>query len=123
MTNFNSVYDVFLANVTDDMYMELTKQDTEQLLQDLLISAIPWFEFPRQSLDYDVSAESFVNDLTTEEINILATYMVMLWIQQQLASVENTRMKYSGSDFKFTSQANHMAKLQAMEKEFERKII
>ena len=29
---------------------------------------------------------------------------------QQLASVENTRMKYSGSDFKFTSQANHMAK-------------
>ena len=121
MTNFNSVYDVFLANVTDDMYMELTKQDTEQLLQDLLISAIPWFEFPRQSLDYDVSAESFVNDLTTEEINILATYMVMLWIQQQLASVENTRMKYSGSDFKFTSQANHMAKLQAMEKEFERK--
>ena len=121
MTNFNSIYDVFLANVTDDMYMELTKQDTEQLLQDLLISAIPWFEFPRQSLDYDVSAGSFVNDLTTEEINILATYMVMLWIQQQLASVENTRMKYSGSDFKFTSQANHMAKLQAMEKEFERK--
>ena len=103
MTNFNSVYDVFLANVTDDMYMELTKQDTEQLLQDLLISAVPWFEFPRQSLDYDVSAESFVNDLTTEEINILATYMVMLWIQQQLASVENTRMKYSGSDFKMTS--------------------
>lgn len=121
MTKFNSVYDVFLANVTDDMYMELTKQDTEQLLQELLISAIPWFEFPRQSLEYDDCSQAFVNDLTLEEINILATYMIMLWIQQQLASVENTRMKYSGSDFKFTSQANHMAKLQAMEKEYERK--
>ena len=30
-------------------------------------------------------------------------------------------MKYSGSDFKFTSQANHMAKLQSLKKEYERK--
>ena len=51
---------------------------------------------------------SFTNTLTAEEINILATYMVVEWLGQQLASVENTRMKYSGSDFKFTSQANHM---------------
>ena len=29
-------------------------------------------------------------------------------------------MKYSGSDFKFTSQANHMAKLQSMKREYER---
>lgn len=121
MTSFENIYNVFLANITDDMYMELTPQDTEKLLQELLISAIPWFEFPRQAMDYDLSTESFSSDLTLEEINILATYMVMLWIQQQLASVENTRMKYSGSDFKFTSQANHMAKLQAMEKEYERK--
>ena len=37
--------------------------------------------------------------------------MVVEWLGQQLASTENTRLKYSGSDFKFTSQANHMAKL------------
>ena len=41
--------------------------------------------------------------LTQEEINILATYMIVEWLGQQLASVENTRMKYSGSDFKMTS--------------------
>ena len=29
-------------------------------------------------------------------------------------------MKYSGSDFKFTSQANHMSKLLAAKKEYER---
>lgn len=121
MTAFNSIYDIFLAGITDDQYMELTKQDTEALLQELLISAIPWFEFPRQDLSYDLEQESFLSDLTLEEKQIIATYMTMLWIQQQLASVENTRMKYSGSDFKFTSQANHMAKLQAMEKEYERK--
>ena len=46
------------------------------------------------------------NILTQEEINILSLYMVVEWLGQQLATTENTRLKYSGSDFKFTSQAN-----------------
>jgi hypothetical protein len=46
--------------------------------------------------------------------------MIVEWIGQQLASVENVRMKYSGSDFKFTSQANHMQKLLQMKKDYER---
>ena len=29
-------------------------------------------------------------------------------------------MKYSGSDFKFTSQANHMAKILTLKKDYER---
>jgi hypothetical protein len=46
--------------------------------------------------------------------------MVVEWLGQQIASVENTRMKYSGSDFKFTSQANHIQKLIQLKKEYER---
>ena len=46
--------------------------------------------------------------------------MIKEWIGQQLASVENTRMKYSGSDFKFTSQANHMAKILTVKQDYER---
>lgn len=33
------------------------------------------------------------------------------WVQRQVTSIENTRMKYSGPDFKMTSQANHLQKL------------
>jgi hypothetical protein len=33
------------------------------------------------------------------------------WVQRQVASIENTRMKYTSADFKMTSQANHLAKL------------
>nr|DAG21586.1 MAG TPA: hypothetical protein [Caudoviricetes sp.] len=29
--------------------------------------------------------------------------MMCGWVQRQVTSIENTRMKYSGSDFKFTS--------------------
>lgn len=144
-TPFSYVYDSFLSKITDDMYMELDESDTYKLLENLLISAIPQFEFPRQDLSqYETSCYTdeitycgvesdnklvtgwllggacFNCVLTPEEINILATYMIVEWLGQQLASVENVRMKYSGSDFKFTSQANHMQKLLALKKDYER---
>lgn len=109
---FSKVYDAFFRKITEDMYMELTKEDTENMVQELLLSALSWFEFPRVDInDYDLAAGCFNVALSLDEINIISTYMVKEWLGQQLASVENTRMKYSGSDFKFTSQANHMAKL------------
>ena len=52
--------------------------------------------------------------LTPEEVNILAIIMKQGWVQRQLTSIENTSMKYSGADFKMTSQANHMAKLKEL---------
>ena len=138
-TSFATIYDSFLARVTSDMYMELTELDTFEMLQELLINAIPRFEFPRVDIfDYEegvltgigtytgVESDnievpatawvggSFNNTLDVEEINILSLYMVVEWLGQQLASTENTRLKYSGSDFKFTSQANHMAKLKTL---------
>ena len=58
-----------------------------------------------------VDRSTFGCDLTEEEINILAILMMCGWVQRQVTSIENTRMKYSGSDFKFTSQANHLSKL------------
>lgn len=128
-TKFSAVYNCFLGKITDDMYMELTPEDTLRDLQSLLMDAIPGFEFPRKNLnDYTISvtAQTDINDtiqylqndnsvfnieLSQEEINILAILMMCGWLQRQVTSIENVRMKYSGSDFKFTSQANHLAKL------------
>jgi hypothetical protein len=120
-TVFSQVYTKFKAKITDDMYMELSPIETDSLLKELLLNALHHFEFPRVDIyNYSENLEQFNIRLTAEEQNIIATYMVVEWLSQQLASVENTRMKYSGSDFKFTSQANHMAKLQSMKKEYER---
>ena len=144
-TPFSIIYDNFLSKITDDMYMELTELDTFRMLEELLKAAMHKFEFPR--FDITDFEESYIDDvdtyegvesndeeviatiygggyfnsvLTLEEINILSTYMIVEWLGQQLASVENTRMKYSGSDFKFTSQANHMSKLLTLKKDYER---
>lgn len=147
-TQFTTVYNRFLSKITDDMYMELTPEDTIKDLQKLLINVIPGFEFPRKNLNNytllidkipqsELTEEDFVIgiiwgelpednmtpsyvlveksyfevELTTEEINILAILMMEAWVQRQVTSIENTRMKYSGSDFKMTSQANHLSKL------------
>jgi len=54
MTSFSIVYDSFLSKITDDMYMELNELDTVRMLQQLLLSAIEKFEFPRVDLnDYE----------------------------------------------------------------------
>lgn len=122
MTTFVNIFDVFLSKITDDMYMEITLEETQNLLLELFQNALPWFEFPRFDLyDYDLSLEEYNIDLTLEEINIITNYMIVEWLGQQLATVELVRMKYSGSDFKFTSQANHMHKLMNLKKEYERK--
>ena len=145
-TLFASVYNRFLGKITDDMYMELTPQDTIKDLQNLLIDAIPGFEFPRKSLEYNIlerpinkdsvniqgflienadgdgyeDASSFTAILSSEEINILAILMMNSWLQRQITTIENIRMKYSGTDFKMTSQANHLAKLLTLLKETQR---
>ena len=104
MTTFDTIYDVFFSKITDDMYMELTEAQTKNMLFQLFENALPWFEFPRFAIyDYSIELEEYNIDLTKEEINIIAIYMIIEWFGQQLASIELTRMKYSGSDFKFTS--------------------
>ena len=117
-TPFETIIDCFLGKITDDMYMELTYEDTLKDAQLFLLDAIPYFEFPRFALyDYDAELEEYNIDLTREEINILALLMKTAWLERQINSVENTRMKYSGSDFKMTSQANHLSKLLQLKSE------
>ena len=138
-TSFLTIYDAFFSRITDDMYMEFTEEDTYMMLQDLLLNNLFRFEFPRFDLfDYEEGSWGYLGEyegvesdnkevtaygwiggtfnveLTLEEINIIALNMVIGWLGQQLDTTENTRMKYSGSDFKFTSQANHMAKLKVL---------
>lgn len=121
-TPLKNIFNSFFSKITDDMYMELTEQDTQKMVLELFENALHWFEFPRVNIyDYDLNLEEYNIELSNEEINIISTYMVVEWLGQQLASVELTRMKYSGSDFKFTSQANHMHKLTNLQKEYERK--
>ena len=121
LTTFHDMYDFFLGGITDDMFMEMTKEDTESMLREILIAAVPRFEFPRWAdpFDLDFENETFTTELTTEEKLIFRSYMISEWISFQLANVDLIRQKYSGSDFSLTSQASHMKQLINLKKEYE----
>ena len=49
-TSFETIIDRFLGKITDDMYLELTPEDTIRDAKQFLVDAIPYFEFPRFAL-------------------------------------------------------------------------
>jgi hypothetical protein len=132
ITPFQTIYNRFASKITDDMYMEWTAEETRADMINILLSAIPRFAFPKFKL-YDYDSEKDVTDangnivskglfnfiLTVEEVEIFAELMFIEWVKRQIGTVDVTRLKYSSSDFKFTSQANHLEKLLKMKAEFE----
>ena len=77
VTTFEEMYDFFLAGITDDMFMEMTKEDTEALLEEILLASLPHFEFPRKNIfTLDLTNKTFSDILTQEEMMIIRQYMI-----------------------------------------------
>lgn len=125
-TPFIAIYDAFLARITaDEWTLEEELAIVERDWQELLRIAIFRFKYPRVSLEVEelpsqtdsedsssLKAYQFVDDLTNDEIQLLALYMKHEWIKRCIASWENIRQLYADKDF---SQANHLDKLNKLE--------
>ena len=112
------VYDAFLARITADEWtleeeLAIVERDWRQLLK----MSIFRFKYPRVSLEIEETGEStgvfqFTEDLTNDQIQLLALYMKHEWIKRCIASWENIRQLYADKDF---SQANHLDKLNKLQ--------
>ena len=125
-TPFLKVYDAFLARITaDEWTLEEELAIVERDWQELLKMAIARFKYPRVSLDFEeLSAANieddspqlkiyqFKDDLTNDEIQLLAVYMKHEWIKRCVASWEHIGQLYTSKDF---SAANHLDKLNDLE--------
>ena len=124
-TPFIKIYDAFLARITaDEWTLEEELAIVERDWQELLRMAIFRFKYPRVSLEVEeiqngeddnseaLKTYQFVEDLTNDEIQLLALYMKHEWVKRCIASWENIRQLYSSKDF---SQANHLDKLNKLE--------
>lgn len=109
MTSYETVYDAFLSKLLEDEWGFWTEEEIKQDLRALLEGAIPWFKFPRISLNR--GDDGFENDLSNEEIQILATYMKCEWLNRTILTWENIKPLYEERDF---SQANLLAKFKDM---------
>lgn len=124
-TPFLKVYDAFLARITaDEWTLEEELAIVERDWQELLKMAIARFKYPRVSLEFEeVTADNedthpqlkiyqFKDDLTNDEIQLLAIYMKHEWIKRCVASWEHIGQLYTSKDF---SAANHLDKLNDLE--------
>lgn len=95
-TPFVDVYNRFLGKITDDMYVELTPQDTIRDLRNLIIDAIPNFEFPRKDL-YDYTLETEVKG---EDKVLTSDFIIgMLWNDDNVESDEAPKVVVEHSCF------------------------
>lgn len=106
MTPYWKVYEAFLAKTLEDEWGQWLPEETEADLRVLLESAIPYFKFPRISLERNDIG--FLEDLSSQEIQILSAYMKCEWLDRSIMTWENVKPLYIERDF---SQANLLDKL------------
>ena len=116
MTDLQVVYDAFLAKMLDDEWGAWEEEDDmKEDWHAILQGALPWFKFPRVSLDIvedqETGTQKFEADLSNEEIQILATYMKCEWLNRTILTWENVKPLYDERDF---SQANLIDKFNQM---------
>ena len=100
-TPFVQVYDAFLARITADEWtleeeLAIVERDWRQLLK----MSIFRFKYPRVSLEIEESADEnsvyqFTEDLTNDQIQLLALYMKHEWVKRCIASWQNIRQLYA----------------------------
>ena len=106
MTPYFKVYEAFLARILEDEWQDWLIEEAEADWRQILEAALPWFKFPRVSLEHDENG--FVDDLSHQEIQIIANYMKCEWLNRCLLTWENVKPLYQERDF---SQTNLIDKL------------
>ena len=108
MTPYSTVYKAFLSRILEDEWENWLIEEAENDWQQILEASIPWFKFPRVSLEHDENG--FSGDLTQAEIQVLANFMKCEWLNRCIMTWENVKPLYVEKDF---SHANLLDKLNA----------
>ena len=117
MKPLQAVYDAFLSKLTEDEWLNWTDEEIEMDWRSLFDAAVPYFKFPRVSLE--VKNGWFVDkDISNAEIQIIATYMKCEWLNRTILTWENVKPLYVERDF---SQANLLDKLKGLLEKEEKK--
>lgn len=100
-TPYETVYAAFLSKVLEDEWGKWTTEEVEMDMRQILEAAIPWFKFPRVSLER--GEDGFEEEIPNEVIQIIAMYMKYEWVSRCIHTWENIKPLYEERDF---SQAN-----------------
>jgi len=105
-TSYDLIFQKFMHEIND---FDLTSLNEEQMLTEnklTLSKAVTLFKKCKQLLTRDDELEEFTNDLTEEEMWILADYMRKVWLDEKINNGELLKLRLTDKDFKTFSPAD-----------------
>lgn len=110
-TSFDVIEDMGLGQIDDYTLTKLYNTDFnkfQKFCDGMMIAATPFFKDCRQSLEYDLEAREFINDLTNEEIAILSDFWMIQWFSKKVnnSSQFQAKLQNSGSFRNFSEAQN-----------------
>lgn len=115
MTPYMKVYNRFLSKIRDyPILLELKRDEdfVKAMLYDYMIGAIANFTYESHKVkNRDDNLEQFNSELTDTEIEILAKYMVIEYLNPYLISSDKIENNLSSKDFNSYSPANLMRQI------------
>ena len=112
-TPYEKVYERFLNSITDFNLVELDDYTLSKMLMDWLHKSIVRTR-TSSDLSCNDESESFNNNLSDLDIELLSLGMKLAWLDQTLSSTELTLQFIGGKEEKWFSQSAHIAELRGL---------
>ena len=110
-TPYETVYGRFLNKCTDFNLADLDDHTLNEMMKDWLDSAVIRTRTSSDLSARDYEAEEFENDLTDQDIELLAMGMILAWLDQRIQSTEYTNLFIGGKETKFYSPSQQLTEL------------
>lgn len=121
MTQYSTLYNRALAQITDPLLAILPEEDLENMLYGWMLDAIvePVVgEYDFNNRDEELKQFNF--DISNRDQKILAIHMVRGWLAPQIRSVTLTHQVFGGKEEKFYSQAPHITEMRNLDADLQR---
>lgn len=110
-TPYDVVYNRFLNKCSDFNLADLDDYTLNEMMKDWLDSAIIRARTSSDLSVRDDEAEAFENDLSDQDVELLAMGMVLAWLDQRIQSTEYTNLFIGGKEQKFFSPSQQLTEL------------
>ena len=110
-TPYETVYGRFLNKCTDFNLADLDDHTLNEMMKDWLDSAVIRTRTSSDLSARDDEVEAFENDLSDQDVELLAMGMVLAWLDQRIQSTEYTNLFVGGKEEKFFSPSQQLAEL------------
>ncbi len=116
-TPYSAVDNLFIGKITDSSLLTMDEEFLEKTLDQYRFSAGVRFKQCKKLSDRNEELRQYNQDLTDEEIEILANYMVLEWITPRINAIRNLEPVMTTKDYKAYSNAQHLETLLKMKRD------